>query len=64
MFYKYKLGKSVTAVEGYLAGSDTLRAKDLMDMFLDDEVDGILCYKGGYGAQRMLPYIDFEVLKQ
>ena len=61
--YKYKLGKSVTAVEGYLAGSDTLRAKDLMDMFLDDEVDGILCYKGGYGAQRMLPYIDFEVLK-
>ena len=62
--YKYKLGKSVTAVEGYLAGSDTLRAKDLMDMFLDDEVDGILCYKGGYGAQRMLPYIDFDALKQ
>ena len=40
--YKYKLGKSVTAVEGYLAGSDTLRAKDLMDMFLDDDVTVLL----------------------
>ncbi len=62
--YNYKLGKSVAAVEGYLAGSDTLRAKDLMDMFQDENVDAILCYKGGYGAQRMLPYLNFEVLKK
>ncbi len=62
--YKYKLGKSVTAVEGYLAGSDSLRAEDLMDMFKDDTVDAVLCYKGGYGAQRMLPYLDFEELKK
>ena len=62
--YNYKLGKSVTAVEGYLAGSDSLRAKDLMDMFQDENVVAILCYKGGYGAQRMLPYLNFEVLKK
>ncbi len=62
--YNYKLGKSVFAVEGYLAGSDTLRAQDLMEMFQDDTVDAILCYKGGYGAQRMLPYINFEELKK
>lgn len=62
--YKYKLGKSVTAVEGYLAGSDALRAEDLMAMFKDDTVDAVLCYKGGYGAQRMLPYIDFNELKK
>lgn len=62
--YNYKLGKSVTAVEGYLAGSDTLRANDLIEMFKDDAVDAILCYKGGYGAQRMLPYIDFNELKK
>lgn len=62
--YKYKLGKSVTAVEGYLAGSDALRAEDLMNMFKDDTVDAVLCYKGGYGAQRMLPYLDFEELKK
>ena len=62
--YKYKLGKSVTAVEGYLAGSDTLRAEDLTDMFKDNSIDAILCYKGGYGAQRMLPYLDFNELKK
>lgn len=62
--YNYKLGKSVTAVEGYLAGSDILRAEDFMAMFKDDTVDAVLCYKGGYGAQRMLPYIDFNELKK
>ena len=62
--YRYKLGKSVTAVEGYLAGSDELRAQDLMDMFEDNSVDAILCFKGGYGAQRMLPYLDFEKIKK
>lgn len=62
--YKYKLGASVTAQEGYLAGSDELRANDLMTMFKDDTVDAILCFKGGYGAQRMLPYLDFEEIKK
>ena len=62
--YKYKLGKSVTAIEGYLAGSDVLRAEDLMNMFKDDDVDAVLCFKGGYGAQRMLPYLDFDELKK
>lgn len=62
--YKYKLGESVTAIEGYLAGSDILRARDLMNMFKDDSVDAVLCYKGGYGAQRMLPYLDFVELKK
>ena len=62
--YKYKIGNSVFAVEGYLAGSDKLRAEDVMSMFKDDEVDAILCYKGGYGAQRMLPYLDFNEIKK
>ena len=62
--YKYKIGKSLYASEGYLAGSDELRAKDINEFFSDDEVDAILCYKGGYGAGRMLPLIDFENMKK
>lgn len=62
--FKCKLGKSLFAKEGYLAGSDTLRANDLMEMFKDDEVDGILCYKGGYGCQRFLHLLDFEEIKK
>jgi muramoyltetrapeptide carboxypeptidase len=48
---------------GYLAGKDENRAQDFMDMFLDDSVDMILCIRGGYGSSRILPYINFEVIK-
>ena len=47
---------------GYLAGTDEERARDLMDAFLDDSVDGILCARGGYGAARMLPLLDFAAI--
>lgn len=49
---------SATAAHGYLAGEDRQRAKDLTDAFLDDDIAGILSIRGGYGAQRMLPYFD------
>lgn len=49
---------SATAARGYLAGEDRQRARDLTDAFLEDTVSGILCIRGGYGAQRMLPYFD------
>lgn len=60
---KYKLGESMYAKWGYLAGSDELRAKDLNDFFKDDEVDAILCFRGGYGAARFLDLIDYEAIK-
>lgn len=49
---------SATAQRGYLAGEDRQRAKDLTDAFLDDAISGIICIRGGYGAQRMLPHFD------
>lgn len=47
---------------GYLAGSDELRAGDLMRAFLDDLVDGIWCIRGGYGAQRLMNRLDFGAI--
>lgn len=44
--------------KGYLAGmSDRRRAEDLIMMFADDEVDAILCMRGGYGCNRIIPYL-------
>lgn len=41
----------------YLAGmSDRRRAEDIMMMFADDEIDAIVCMRGGYGCNRTLPY--------
>jgi len=47
----------------YLAGKDQERAEELMAMFLDPEVKAILCSRGGYGAQRLIPYLDPEVIR-
>ncbi|HEY8889487.1 MAG TPA: LD-carboxypeptidase [Clostridium sp.] len=49
---------------GYLAGKDTDRAADVMEMFKNDSVDMILCIRGGYGTSRILPYLDFDVIKK
>ena len=61
--YGTKLGKHTFDRYGYLAGSDKNRAQDIMDMFVDPEVDAIMCFRGGYGSIRTLPYIDMDILK-
>lgn len=64
MGFEVKLGKSCFALRGYLAGNDSLRAEDLNNMFLDKDVQGIICLRGGYGATRILKEIDYEAIKQ
>ncbi len=48
---------------GYLGGRDADRAADLMDMFLDPGVHGILPLRGGWGCARLLPFLDFEAIR-
>jgi len=59
-----KCGKSVKQVYGYLAGSDQERLADLHEMFLDEEVKGIICARGGYGTGRIASSIDYEMIKK
>lgn len=61
---KAKIHPSVFEQYGYLSGKDEMRAKALMDAFLDDEVQGVFCAKGGYGVLRMLDFLDFDLIKQ
>ena len=60
--YRVKLGKSLAASWGYLAGTDEARAQDIHDAFADDSVDGIMCLRGGYGATRLLPLLDYDLI--
>ncbi len=60
--FKIEEGKHIYDKYGYLCGSDKDRASDIMDMFLDDEVDMILSIRGGYGTMRILPLIDTNVI--
>ena len=56
------VGAHVMSRYGYLAGPDRDRAADINDAFADDEVRGVIALRGGWGASRALPYIDFDMI--
>lgn len=47
---------------GYFAGRDQDRANDLNNAFADDRIAGVVCYTGGWGSTRVLPYLDFDLI--
>lgn len=49
---------------GYLAGHDRDRADDLLSTLLRDDIDGVICLRGGYGANRTANAIDRDLLAQ
>lgn len=61
--FKIKKGEHLYDINGYLAGNDKDRAKDLNSMFADKNVDAIVCLRGGYGSIRMASYLDLKVIK-
>ena len=60
---KVKYGKYLLSEDEYCAGTPAERAKDLNDMFSDKEVKAIFTVKGGDMVNGILPYIDFENIK-
>jgi len=56
-------GKHLRNRSGHLAGTDQERATDLNEMFANKAVKGIICIRGGSGASRILPLIDYENIK-
>ncbi len=57
-------GDYVFAQDGFLAGTPEQRAADLMSMFSNPDVKMILPSRGGVGVAGILPYLDFEVIKE
>ncbi|MDQ0725155.1 LD-carboxypeptidase [Microbacterium sp. W4I20] len=48
----------------YLAGPDDARRRDLVDAWLDPEVDAVVALRGGYGALRLLDGIDWDEMRR
>ncbi len=59
---KCKVGPHALDRYGYLAGKDADRAADINAMFADDGVDAILCVRGGWGCNRILPLLDYQAI--
>ena len=63
MGLRAKVGEHVMDRFGYLAGRDRDRAADINAAFVDPEVDAVFALRGGWGASRLLPFIDFDVIR-
>lgn len=62
--FKYKLGKTLYERFGYLAGTDQMRADELMEYYQDDSVKAILTMRGGWGCARILDLLDYQIIQQ
>ncbi len=60
--FKVVVGPHAYDKWGYFAGHDRDRAADINAMFADDRVNGIVCYTGGWGSPRVLPYLDYDLI--
>ena len=61
--YGLKVFPGVYEKDGYLAGSDDVRLRDLHAAFADPEVDAIICLRGGYGCAQLVADIDWALLR-
>ena len=65
-----EFGLDVVTMPNALKGIDYLnehpeeRAKDFMDAICDKSIKGIICNIGGTDTIRLLPYIDFNLIKE
>jgi muramoyltetrapeptide carboxypeptidase len=60
--YRVKLGEHVFARDNYVAGGAEDRARDLMAMFVDPDVDVVQALQGGYGSAQLIPHLDFDLI--
>jgi muramoyltetrapeptide carboxypeptidase len=52
--------ESILERDLYFAGSVKRRAQELEDMFVRDDVRAIICARGGYGSNYLLPALDLK----
>lgn len=58
-----RLAGHALACRGYLAGPDAGRLQDLHAMFADPGIAAIFCLQGGYGSLRLLPRLDYALIR-
>lgn len=61
--FKTKVSENISKKYGYLAGTDQERADDFMSLIKDEEVKAIFFVRGGWGCARLLPLLDFDIIK-
>jgi muramoyltetrapeptide carboxypeptidase len=61
--FKVQVGQHVHDNARFLAGKDSDRAQDIMRFFKDSKIKAIMATGGGYGSQRILPLLDYDLIR-
>jgi len=61
--FKVEYSDNMRVRKGFLAGTDAQRIDDIHNMFSNPAIDGIVCARGGYGSGRLLPSLNYELIK-
>ena len=59
-----RFGEHLLDRYGYLAGRDEDRAADINALFADPEVRVLLAQGGGWGCNRLLPLLDYDLIRR
>lgn len=62
--FQVQIPPDIYGQEGYLAGSDHQRVAVLHRLFADENIQGIICARGGYGSLRLLEHLDLELIRR
>jgi muramoyltetrapeptide carboxypeptidase len=60
---RIRMGRHALGRHTYLSGTDEERLADLNDALRSPEVRGVLCLRGGYGAQRLVDRLDLQAAR-
>ncbi len=60
---RVKTGAYYASRRGHLAGDDAARAADLNAAFADPDVRAVVAVRGGSGAARLLPLLDYDAIR-
>ena len=61
--YTMVMGNSNSMKWGPFAGTPQERADDIHHMFSNPKIEAIICARGGYGANRVLPLLDYNLIR-
>ena len=62
--FRTRVSDEIFEKSGYLAGNDAQRAQLVNRLFKDPAINAIVCARGGFGSLRILPLVDFDVIRE
>jgi muramoyltetrapeptide carboxypeptidase len=62
--FRTRVSDEIFEKTGYLAGNDAQRARLVNRLFKDPAINAIVCARGGFGSLRILPLVDFDVIRK